>query len=412
MDIETGKISNENYEDASDCEYARANERFESHCDDDNVIIESSKCPERRYSADGIAINEAALLANCPICLENPSTENPLIRSDKCGHAWCQECLLDYCEFQISNHRVPLPCPSSAHSRHKDDGGCHEQLPPYLVRNILISQQDTFLVEKFDRLERMAQDPSLVACPRCSELVESTSTSTTTTTQSLITDSNARVCRKCEHTFCSLHLDAHLGTRCQDYVHAMIRLPPNTKPCSHCGAALQKYAGCDHVVCPACQDDMCFRCGTHVHLTGKVTRFCTQCEQGYLDHRYLWQIRLYYCLTLPFALPFVLAYSVVMIGVVLLTFCCCGCFGCGRWLSNDKGKRNPADVPRAFLYVTFIISLPFLLMLYDGGYRFDIVDEFLEWSLVEVPATNPEENAQAEREVLPATPTSSNVSNE
>lgn len=386
MDIETGVLDNDESNDYHLLPiYSRAEGSFTNHCEITTLAVSS---------LEGSADTESSeALPHCPICFESASSTNQVIRSDKCGHAWCQECLLDYCEFQISNHRVPIPCPSSAStSLHK---GCDEQLQPDLVRSILSQQH----IAKFDRLERMAMDPSLITCPRCSEIVD---------TPERPQDVNARTCRKCEHTFCSVHLDAHLGKSCRDYIVAKIPLPPNTKPCSHCGAALQKYAGCDHVVCPACQEDMCFRCGTHVHLTGKVTRFCTKCQQGYLDHRYLWHIRLYYCLTLPFALPFVLAYSVVMIAVVLLTLCCCGCFGCGRWLS--KGNRQ-AEPLRAFLYVTFIISLPFILMLYDAGYRFDVVDGFLEWSLVESPGSQHQDD-RAEREVLPATPTSSNISDE
>lgn len=404
MDIETGKIGNDSngYRLFHECPYTSAKASSGSDCDITQLTA-SSKCLEGTFSDDtGGIVNEALL--HCPICFESSTSINQVIRSNKCGHAWCQDCLFDYCEFQISNHRVPIPCPSSAStSRHE---GCKEHLPPDLVRRILsqFDQQHAFLA-KLDRLERLANDPSLVACPRCNEIVVTPETPDPT-------DANVRICPNCEHIFCSLHLDAHLGKLCQDHVVGNILRLPNTKPCSHCGAALQKYAGCDHVVCPACHDDMCFRCGTHLHLTGKVTRYCIHCQQGYLDHRYLWQIRLYYCLMLPFALPFVLIYSVAMIGVVLLTFCCCGCFGCGAWLYKGKGKADP---PRAFLYVTFIISLPFILMLYDVGYRFNVVDDFLEWSLVESPASSyPDESGRAEREVsdVLTTLTSSNISEE
>lgn len=395
MDIETGNNKKKKNSGREECNLF-----------DGCTIARGSS--EERTSADA---NDTSTV-HCPICFEAASSTNLLIRSEKCGHAWCQECLLDYCEFQISNHRIPIPCPSSASttttSRH-DDKGCHHHLQADFVRQILLDTQTHPFIAKFDRLEQLSQDPSLVACPRCDAIVDKPSNHDNDN------DTNARTCPKCNHQFCSVHLDAHLGKSCQDHVaHATTLSLPNTKPCSHCGAALHKYAGCDHVVCPACHNDMCFRCGTHQHLTGKVTRYCSHCQQGYLDHRYLWQIRLYYCFTLPFVLPFVAAYAAVMMGGVVLTFCCCGCFGCGAWMYEGKRKADP---PLAFLYVTFIVFLPLLLMLYDVGYRFDVVDDFLEWSLVERPASyqnenvrNGQESSSSSLDVVPSTPTSSNIS--
>ncbi len=386
MDIETGNIlrKDDHIESNLECDNSFASVCIsigsESHSssnddDDDDDVSSERSSEECADSVDEIP---------CPICLETSSSTNPIVRSDTCGHAWCQDCLSEYLEFQISQHRVPLPCPSSATYR-----ACRFHLSSELVRKHLVHSQT---IQKFDRLDRMDQDISLVACPRCDEIVEAPAPPDPH-------DQNARHCPKCEHTFCSIHADAHLGINCRDYrVTTPLQLP-NTKPCSHCGAALQKYAGCDHVVCPACHNDMCFKCGTHQHLTGKVTKQCSQCQQAYLDHRYLWHVRLYYCLTLPFALPFVLAYAAIMLGLVLMSLCCCGCFGCGAWLY--EGQRQ-ANLSRAFLYVAGIISLPLILMLYDVGYHFQGGDEFLEWCLME--GTDHEERAEGGLEE-PSTPT-------
>ncbi|GAX24001.1 hypothetical protein FisN_26Lh064 [Fistulifera solaris] len=375
MDIETGNIppNNDCNECNLECDSIPSNGSSSSDDDDD----ESSECfSERADRTDEIP---------CPICFEPCSSTNPLIRSDTCEHAWCQDCLSEYLEFQVSQHRVPLPCPSSASYR-----ACLFHLSSELVRKHL---SHSLTIQKYNRLDRLVHDRSLVACPRCDEIVD-------TPAPPDPHDPHARHCPKCAHTFCSIHADAHLGIHCRDYrLTKTFPQLPNTKPCSHCGAALQKYAGCDHVVCPACHNDMCYKCGTHQHLTGKVTKQCSQCQQAYLDHRYLWHIRLYYFLTLPFALPFALAYVAIMLGLVLVSLCCCGCFGCGAWLY--EGQRQ-ANFSRALLYVAGIIFLPLILMLYDVGYHFQGSDEFLEWCSIE--GLDSEERTEGGLEV-PSTPT-------
>jgi hypothetical protein len=43
------------------------------------------------------------------------------------------------------------------------------------------------------------------------------------------------------------------------------------KPCPHCGMDIQLQGGCDHVRCPSCHKDWCWRCGGKqvcVHVCG------------------------------------------------------------------------------------------------------------------------------------------------
>jgi len=251
---------------------------------------------------------------------------------------------------------------------------------------------------KYVRLQKLHDDPSLVACPRCDEpvgpipttrktsslgtnrkffYVASSSSSSSSfsgktvdgkygsmsnidsgddsikgeeqeyTTETLTTtndedDENERqrrrVCPSCRHEFCSVHGDGHVGMTCSEHLRTeeskRIRetervLREWTQPCSHCGVAIFKASGCDHVVCPACHDDMCFRCGTHVHLTGKVIRNCTKCSSSYVDHRYNRQYRLRLCLCLPLMLPGWILYSTITGAIAIVTGCFCCCFMCG-----------------------------------------------------------------------------------
>jgi hypothetical protein len=190
-----------------------------------------------------------------------------------------------------------------------------------------------------------------------------------------------------------------------------------TKPCSHCGCRLQKAAGCDHVICPSCRQDLCWRCGTHVHLTGHVVRHCAQCQRDYRDHRYDHVYRFRLALCLPILLPLFLVYSVILLGVATITGCFCGCFRCGRCLvlqtkpttaavatapppsssltptpsgvstastsSSAAAGSVPASAatkvrgsPRHGIWATIVIVfLPVIALLEDFGFHVPILDE-------------------------------------
>lgn len=263
------------------------------------------------------------------------------------------------------------------------------------------------LWNKYARLNRLASDSSLVVCTRCDEVVSPPPSDP---------NSKVRSCPSCKHVFCAIHGDAHLGSSCEENDssgtlpissnHALdtttddgsatqtSRSSPASsptiksyqtsssttswdasndafpwgdigyiKPCSHCKAPIHKSGGCDHIVCVACHNDMCFRCGTHDYLSGKLTRFCSQCRQGYLDHRYLGRLRIVYCVCFPFLLPIFAIYSALALIAVLLSGCCFGLFSCGADLNSEKRP----DLRRALILVGCILILPMLYMLYDAG---------------------------------------------
>lgn len=136
--------------------------------------------------------------------------------------------------------------------------------------------------------------------------------------------------------------------------------------------------------CPACHGDMCYKCGTHIFLTGKVTRFCSRCQQGYLDHRYVWWIRFYYCLVLPLALPFIIVYMAVAAVAVIATMCCVGAFCCGSNVTTD----HSFDPLRGVAYVGWITLLPISGILYDMGIHGFFLEDFVRWFLDEEDGSN------------------------
>jgi hypothetical protein len=352
----------------------------------------------------------------CPVCFDlytHDGNENKeAIPVDLCGHMFCRECLIDYCKYHISLHRIPIPCPSSvsvdcgddpevsiggifyssSRAQHKTSGslypsqrqiGCREVFTLQLVESLLKphpNHKETAegrvpgeMWIKYQSLCRLSSDTSLTPCTRCDELVS----------PSDCDSSSSRRCPACRHVFCTIHGDGHLGKSCEEAANAgtqqnigTIMLGDDTKACSHCGTALHKFSGCDHVVCPACHEDMCFRCGTHRHLTGKMTRYCSKCRQGYLDHRYIWWIRLMYCVYVPFFIvPTLILYTVTMIVLVVLSGCCLGFFA-GGILLNDERRWTPR---RGVLTVGCILVLPAILLLVDLGNQWPWLLEFMEW---------------------------------
>ena len=89
----------------------------------------------------------------------------------------------------------------------------------------------------------------------------------------------------------------------------------------------------------------------------------------------MWRIRLYYCLTLPFALPALTLYLAIASVFVTLSMCCCAAFCCGKLISGD-GTVQPK---KGVTWVVMILGLPVVLMLYDMGYHHSVLEDFVQW---------------------------------
>ena len=156
----------------------------------------------------------------------------------------------------------------------------------------------------------------------------------------------------------------HIGMPCQTYKPSQEMMLSEraikvlTRSCSHCGVPIQKESGCDHIVCLACKEDMCFKCGTHDYLEGDMVRHCTNCEQHFVDHRRMWSYRFVICLSLPLYLPIMILHVFVMAALVLGTLGCFCCLGCGvNSDSNDKVTFSPM---KATIEVLTLVFLPFI----------------------------------------------------
>jgi hypothetical protein len=133
--------------------------------------------------------------------------------------------------------------------------------------------------------------------------------------------------RRCGHVFCFHHSDAHPTMTCEEYckhehgdaafAQSQALVSSLSKPCPHCNARVELAGGCDHVRCPQCHGDWCYRCGQG-NLTGKYVRSCPNCAHSFLDHQYFPR----WCCLILLLLPFVVLLGLVWMALFLCIACC------------------------------------------------------------------------------------------
>lgn len=169
-------------------------------------------------------------------------------------------------------------------------------------------------------------------------------------------------CGACEEAFCRIHGSSHAGMTCDKFQtseaarvfeqsEATIR--NYTKPCSRCGSRIQKAGGCNYVTCSACRGDICWRCGTHVHIIGKgLIRRCDHCHGDAQVHFH--RCRVCVCLCMPLLLPLLILYVMVAVAIAILTCCFCGFF------CFDRGEGR---MRLGMWRVIFLIGFPFFFFM-------------------------------------------------
>jgi hypothetical protein len=131
---------------------------------------------------------------DCQICYEtfldqgDDDEETGTLRNPKerlgvegCEHRFCRECLTNHCKHAISVREIPIGCPASASDQ------CENVLPESQIQDLLCGpdsmpqygsiprkstdNQDSVDWIRFQHFRRMLQDPSLVSCSQCLELM-------------------------------------------------------------------------------------------------------------------------------------------------------------------------------------------------------------------------------------------------
>lgn len=112
------------------------------------------------------------------------------------------------------------------------------------------------------------------------------------------------------------HRERNLGEKEKEILSKLDIL---TKPCPNCFEIIEKIEGCDHMRCPFCKVDFCWKCGS-ANLTGKYVRRCQNCQLEYIDHAHTSHHRRVFCVTFFLWFPLAILYSLFCAG------CCIVCW--------------------------------------------------------------------------------------
>lgn len=177
----------------------------------------------------------------CDICLDEITNRAEL---EHCQHSYCRDCLAEHCEMSLRQY--PILCP---HQR------CSKRISTRQVQDLLSSRT---LFDDYLKHYWLVKSNKYHECPVCCVLLTGGG------------DADF-ACVNCQSVSCRIHGRIHTGISCREFRttdrarswdETEQTLQQWTKPCSHCGVSLQKSAGCDHIVCVSCQQDMCWKVRT------------------------------------------------------------------------------------------------------------------------------------------------------
>uniref|UniRef100_A0A0E0DHS4 RBR-type E3 ubiquitin transferase n=1 Tax=Oryza meridionalis TaxID=40149 RepID=A0A0E0DHS4_9ORYZ len=217
----------------------------------------------------------------------------------------CMICFTEYAEGTV----LKLLCPNDK---------CGGVIPPSLLKRLL---GDT----DFERWERLILQKTLNSmsdlayCPRCGAAC-------------LEDEENNAQCPKCFFSFCARCRDRrHIGEKCmtiEEKLNSLQEVLLSSVRCPHCGTAISRVSGCNHMLCSNCRQSFCYGCGkaeNHGHsryqenlatkknptvlieevkkeLEGELSRQhrCPNCRQpnpkmGNNNHMFWWACQVHYC---------------------------------------------------------------------------------------------------------------------
>eukprot|EP00978_Attheya_sp_CCMP212_P023301 scaffold71067_cov51-Attheya_sp.AAC.2 len=334
-----------------------------------------------------------------------------------CGHSFCRDCVQQHCSIAVEERQLPIACPgaaldacssfltdeeverafaSSPGKLNADDAKCQGGHESSRLDALRSWTQSSFWA-KYVRACKMKKDPTLQVCTKCSSMVSlDEDMDISIVSQGTLQGNGGKdlTCTQCEHTFCSIHGDSHLNLPCKDYVNLLLNndtldsiekirtetelslafIHDTSKKCPHCYVAVSKSAGCDHIVCPHCQKDFCYKCGTANKLKGKGLFYkCERCNRSYLDHREARKWRTYCIIFSPIWFTLAVIYAIMLVITTILSGCCF-CFFCwGRLLPVPvaRDRRTPMVAAR---FMTINVFQPFLTAIVICGYPVSFFD--------------------------------------
>ncbi|CAF1181070.1 unnamed protein product [Rotaria sordida] len=216
-----------------------------------NVVAENTRSPS-------ILIKKEQ--QTCAVCYEDKdSNEFDGLLTTNCQHlnrSLCNSCLFRHVQqvFQIT-FTDDIYCP---------EYNCNVKLDYDIVKNILLSNGDNKLVERYDRYifhRQLEQMDEFIWCSNilCNvgQLNEGGALN------------NIVTCFNCHQKTCFTHkIKWHEGLSCEEFD---MRMDPiyessrrwiveNSKKCPNCPYQIEKNDGCDHMTCIKCRHEFCWSC--------------------------------------------------------------------------------------------------------------------------------------------------------
>ncbi|UJR14475.1 hypothetical protein I4U23_001472 [Adineta vaga] len=196
----------------------------------------------------------------CQVCFDDKSTKDfHTLSNHTCLQAQrtiCNACIYRHIQQAFQEfYTDDVRCPEL---------GCNTKLNYNTIKNILISNKDKKLLERYDRFlvqHDAEQLDDFIWCsnPKCQmgQLNEGGRSM------------NIVTCVYCKTKTCFIHrIPWHQGLTCDEY-DASINdehkaslqwLNQNTKTCPNCPYQIEKNDGCDHMTCIKCQYEFCWSC--------------------------------------------------------------------------------------------------------------------------------------------------------
>jgi hypothetical protein len=193
----------------------------------------------------------------CTICKEKYSNEE-LVMVNTCNHSFCKECLTNYLELEIKEHKTTIKCPEQ----------CEKIIEVKLIEELVeVSVFEKYMDVFFKKyIEDRPDEYRFCSNPNCLVPFE---------IKSICNDyfecgiCQTKTCLNCSSKY---HLDKTCKNAVSQNDKDFRKFVKNNgyTPCSKCKSIVEKKEACDHMTCSKCNHEFCYVCGA----TWEVMHIC------------------------------------------------------------------------------------------------------------------------------------------
>lgn len=181
----------------------------------------------------------------CTICMDSEINN---MKKLHCNHIFCTNCIASYIEDKILNGKIKIQCPSK---------GCIELLKHSQIEDLINKE----LLTKYDELlirKGINRDPNIQFCPKPGSIKKFNPISGEPFTTCVC---GIKICNICCQEFhpnktCLKVVDIKFQKFAQDN---------QTRFCMMCKSYVHRVSGCDHITCPICGYEFCWKSGKAFH---------------------------------------------------------------------------------------------------------------------------------------------------